>query len=139
VSVPGLAGAVQVYDENRTITPAGNTFTDAFTRTDPVHIYVMASPLAAATVPKRPSGGGVPRLKAVQHGAKILFLVPDVTDGDIGIYSVAGSLLRHVPVRAGCAVWDRIDMRGKCAAGGVYYASCVTGAGDLRVAVVVGR
>ena len=40
-TVPGLAGRVRVYDENRTIDPKSGVFADRFTPKDPVHIYLM--------------------------------------------------------------------------------------------------
>jgi hypothetical protein len=40
-SVPGLTTRVRVYDEARYLSPNAGTFSDTFTRKDPVHIYVM--------------------------------------------------------------------------------------------------
>ncbi|MBN2037631.1 MAG: hypothetical protein JW768_12895 [Chitinispirillaceae bacterium] len=46
-TVPGVAGAISVYDEGRSITPVGNNFADRFTKTDPVHIYVLSGSINA--------------------------------------------------------------------------------------------
>jgi hypothetical protein len=40
-TVPAINGTVQVYGESRTIIPSGTFFSDMFTKTDPVHIYIV--------------------------------------------------------------------------------------------------
>ena len=55
-TVPGLAQTsktVEVYDESRTLTPVEGVFSDTFSETDPVHIYVIRG-LVTGEVPAAP-------------------------------------------------------------------------------------
>jgi|WetSurMetagenome_2_1015567.scaffolds.fasta_scaffold00226_4 hypothetical protein len=120
-TVPGLQGSVEVYGENRNVTPAGAAFTDRFIKTDPVHVYVAT---AAAGVLNQRADSRMPYSKArfFVSGESVRFDLPAGSFGRVGIYSCDGRLLRTLNVENGIATWHRDDEWGKRLSPGIYFA-----------------
>lgn len=136
ITVPGLTGNVTVYDENRTITPVGTSFTDRFVAADPAHIYVAKSNLLAV----RSSGSNPPlslsHATCLGHGPLVTFGLPGISQTIIRIYSCSGTLLRSFSGTGGAAAWNCADESGKRLACGVYYAA-ISGGPSMTVLPVL--
>jgi|GEM_PF-2950996 hypothetical protein len=136
ITVPGLQGTVTVFDENRTITPTGTTFTDKFAKTDPAHIYVVNSGLSVGSDTKANAVSAFTHARYVGHGPTVNFVVSPVSSRDIKIYSCSGVLLRTLAVTAGTAAWNCEDSKDNRLGAGVYYAA-VSGSGGTSVMPVL--
>jgi hypothetical protein len=137
VTVPGLTGSVTVYDENRTITPGGTSFTDRFIAADPAHIYVVKSSLLAVR-----NFGATPPLSLSHatysgHGPLVSFRAPGISQSMIKIYSCSGTLLRTLVVSNGKADWDCSDFKGTRLGAGVYYAAISETAAKMVIPVLL--
>jgi hypothetical protein len=137
ITVPGLTGAVTVYDENRTITPAGTSFSDKFIAADPAHIYVVKSSLLAVK-----SSGAIQTLSlshatCLGHRPIVTFGTPENSQSIITIYSCSGTLLRTFGGTSGKVTWDCTDESGKRLASGVYYAAISGGPGTTVLPVLL--
>ncbi|HUI94057.1 MAG TPA: hypothetical protein VLX68_17595 [Chitinivibrionales bacterium] len=123
VTVPGLQGPVTVYDEERTITPNGTSFSDTFLKINPVHIYVSST---TATIQQKIQAYGMIRPLRVSYSGRassVKFFVQNRSSGIIRIYSCSGTLLRTMNTEAGAATWDCRDESGKKVAAGIYHAA----------------
>lgn len=139
ITVPGLQGTVTVFDENRTITPTGTSFSDKFIKTDPAHIYVVNAGLAVGFDKAINAASAFSRSRYVGHGPSVNFFTPPEFSRGIKIYSISGVLLRTLAVSAGTAVWDCADAKGTRLGAGVYYAAVSGVAGPSVIAVLLQR
>jgi len=125
-TVPGLSGTIQVYDEGRSINPSGNSFTDTFTKTNPVHIYVISSSSS--------SGGGVNPLDTIRVypnpfkiGEGKTLKIDNITPPNVKlkIYTSNGETIRELNENEfnnlGYILWDGKDSGGKEVSAGIYY------------------
>jgi hypothetical protein len=139
ITVPGLRGTVTVFDENRTITAAGSSFSDKFVKTDPAHVYVVNAGLAVGF---DKTAGDAPSFSVVKHvgyGPTVNFFAPPGLSREIKIYCCSGVLLRTIAVNTGAAVWDCADSKGTKLGAGVYYAAVTGSAGASVVPVLLQR
>jgi hypothetical protein len=137
LTVPGLQGSVQAYDENRTITPAGTAFSDRFIKTDPVHIYVMTTSASVIQKKNRRAASLSPRIKHADNGMSVQFLLPDASGNHIRIYSCSGALINTLQANGRAVRWDFTDRTGVKVGAGVYYAVIAGISGVIVLPVVV--
>jgi hypothetical protein len=139
ITVPGLQGAVTVYDENRTITPTNLSFSDKFIKTDPAHIYVVNAGLAVGFDKAKNAASAFSRPRYAGHGPAVNFFVPPEFSQEVKMFSCSGVLLRTLAVSAGSAAWNCTDDKGTRLGAGVYYAAVSGFAGTSVISVLLQR
>ena len=130
-NVPGLAGGtVAVYGENRSITAAGTSFSDTFTKTDNVHIYVInGSPTTSGN--NGTSSNPLVNIKAypnpfkIEAGRTVKITQISAPDVKVRIHDSIGNIVRELYEKdfnnLGFVQWDGKDTAGNNIPGGVYY------------------
>ena len=123
-SIQGLNGPVQVYDENRTITANAGVFSDNFTNTNSVHIYVIPLTFGSHTAVKSAAAAA-----DLQHsflttvGSSVKFTLPSGSAGaTVRIFSGKGTLVRTLRNDGAIAAWDCRDNGGNSVGAGLFYA-----------------
>jgi len=137
ITVPGIAGSITVFDENRTISVGGSSFTDVFAKTDPVHIYVVKSPVSTATGKSPASLQSVFRPAYSYRGSGIVFTATREYYQKLKIFSSSGIALREFLLSGADFSWDCTGTSGKRLAGGVYYALFSGQAGMFAIPVLI--
>jgi hypothetical protein len=137
ITVPGIAGTITVFGENRTLTLGGSSFSDVFAKTDPVHIYVVKSPVSTAPGAIQAQLQSLFRPAYSYRGSGIVFTATREYYQKLKIFSSSGIALREFSLSGAEVSWDCTGASGKRLAWGVYYALFSGQAGTFAIPVLI--
>lgn len=141
---------VMVYEESRTLTPNGDTFTDSITEKEPVHIYTIeginsiGNNHADAYAHTSRYHLRQRSLNTAQKFLKLSFFLPEQEKISLKIIDIRGRFMATIyegtpSPGLHTILWNGRDLRGNRAAGGIYVCLLQGASGNSREIILLTR